>query len=87
MTDFIVVMDNYCTLPHVITKLHDLSIGCIWTVRFCNGWPSKELRDVNKSGADFNDFVGAWIVLGHLLPDGWTMAWCLVLAQLTKLKK
>eukprot|EP00957_Ditylum_brightwellii_P046704 3544204-Ditylum_brightwellii.AAC.1 len=46
-TDFIVAMENYFTLPRAIAKLHDLSVGCIGTARFCIGWPSKELRDVN----------------------------------------
>ena len=53
-------MDNYFTLPRVIAKLRDLSVGCVGTARFCNGWPSKELRDVNQSSADFNDFF--WTV-------------------------
>eukprot|EP00957_Ditylum_brightwellii_P109417 8345931-Ditylum_brightwellii.AAC.1 len=70
-------MDNYFALPHVIAKLHELSVGCVGTAHFCNGCPSKELRDVNQSSAKVNNFFGALIVLGHLLPDGWTMAWCL----------
>eukprot|EP00957_Ditylum_brightwellii_P053806 4076369-Ditylum_brightwellii.AAC.1 len=48
-------MDNYFILPRIIAKLHDLRVGCNGIAHFCNGWPSKELRDVNQSSADFNN--------------------------------
>eukprot|EP00957_Ditylum_brightwellii_P159999 12179719-Ditylum_brightwellii.AAC.1 len=60
-------MDNYFTLPNVIAKLHDLSIGCIGTAHFCNEYPSKELRDVNQLGADFNNFVRSMDSFGTLV--------------------
>eukprot|EP00957_Ditylum_brightwellii_P041278 3125114-Ditylum_brightwellii.AAC.1 len=60
-------MDNYFTLPRVIAKLRDVSVGCIGTASFCNGWPSKELRDVNQSSADFDDFFWSVDSFGTLV--------------------
>eukprot|EP00957_Ditylum_brightwellii_P114387 8720975-Ditylum_brightwellii.AAC.1 len=60
-------MDNYFTLPYVIAKLRDLSIGCVETARFHNGWPSKELRYVNQLGADFNNVFWSMDSFGTLV--------------------
>ena len=49
-------MDNYFTLPGIIKKLRDKGIGVVGTARFKKNWPPKELKVIDKSDAEFNDF-------------------------------
>ena len=42
---FVVTLDNFCTLPKVMKKLHDLGIGCFGTTGGRMGWPPLELND------------------------------------------
>jgi len=67
MKDFIVAMDNYFTLPRVLAKLRELGIGCVGTARYRNAWPPKELRNVDQTSADFNDFFYCVDSLGTLV--------------------
>jgi len=52
----VIAMDNYFTLPGVIKLLRDLCIGIVGTARFRFGWPPKEIRDIDQSSCNFNDF-------------------------------
>ena len=42
MTDFVLAMDNYFTLPRLIKRLRDLGIGIVGTARFRTKWPDKK---------------------------------------------
>lgn len=57
---YIVAMDNYFTLPKVISKLHQLGIGVVGTSRFKQNWPPVELKNINGDDAQFNEFH--WMV-------------------------
>ena len=47
MEKFIVAMDNYFTMPKVVSKLCDLGIGVVGTVRPSKSWPPVELRSLH----------------------------------------
>ena len=53
---FCLAMDNYFTLPKVIVTLRDMGIGNVGTVRYHGSWPPKELINVSKESAKFNEF-------------------------------
>ena len=57
---FIVTMDNYFTLPKVISKLRENGIGVVGTSRFQRNWPPKELKLIDGEKVQFNDFF--WMV-------------------------
>ena len=57
---YIVAMDNYFTLPKVISKLCELGIGIVGTSRFKQNWPPTELKNINDDNAQFNDFY--WMI-------------------------
>ena len=67
MTTFCIAMDNYFTLPHVMKTLRDKNIGVVGTSRFKQNWPPKELKVIEKSQAEFNDFFYTYDDNGTLL--------------------
>ena len=54
--DFIIVMDNYFTLPKVILRLRQKGIGIVGTARFRVNWPPTELKGIDADEVNFNDF-------------------------------
>ena len=61
MDKFCLAMDNYFTLPKVISSLREANIGIVGTARFrSRTWPPKALRMVTKESVNFNDFY--WMV-------------------------
>ena len=60
---FIVAMDNYFTLPSVMSKLREMGIGCVGTSRFRRNWPSPALTKISQEQANFNDFF--WMIDEH----------------------
>ena len=67
MSTFCIAMDNYFTLPGVIKSLRDKSIGVVGTARFKKNWPPKELKVIEKSQAEFNDFFYTYDDFGTLV--------------------
>eukprot|EP00957_Ditylum_brightwellii_P125459 9562804-Ditylum_brightwellii.AAC.1 len=67
MRDFIIVLDNYFTLPKVVGKLCNLGIGVVGADRFQMSWPPKDLKGLSQTNADFNDFYWAVDYLGTLV--------------------
>ena len=68
MNKFVIAMDNYFTLPKVVTKLRQLGIGIVSSARMRKGWPPKELRQVNTeksqhSNPSFNDFFTCYMTI------------------------
>ena len=75
MSTFVIAMDNYFTLPKVISKLREKGIGVVGTARYRGQtWPPKKLKEVSKDDASFNDFY--WMVdefgtlLGRWMDNG-----------------
>eukprot|EP00957_Ditylum_brightwellii_P003801 288701-Ditylum_brightwellii.AAC.1 len=57
-------MDNYFTLPYVISKLHEMGIGIVGTAIYRGqNRPPKQLKEVNKDHTCFKDFY--WLVDEH----------------------
>eukprot|EP00957_Ditylum_brightwellii_P054813 4154072-Ditylum_brightwellii.AAC.1 len=57
-------MDNYFTLPHVVSKLCEIGIGIVGNARYRGqNWPPKQLKEINKDHAYFDDFY--WMVDEH----------------------
>lgn len=56
MSKFCLAMDNYFTLPKVIVALRNMGIGIVGTARYRGSWPPKELKNVSKESAKFNEF-------------------------------
>ena len=67
MSMFCIAMDNYFTLPGVIKQLRDKCIGVVGTARFKQSWPPKELKDIDKNDAEFNDFYYSYDEHGTLI--------------------
>ena len=67
MTTFCIAMNNYFTLPRVMKTLQDKNIGVVGTSRFKQNWPPKELKVIEKSQAEFNDFFYTYDDNGTLL--------------------
>ena len=57
---FVVAMDNYFTLPQVISGLRDKGIGVVGTSRFRRNWPPQKLKDIDGELAKFNEFY--WMI-------------------------
>ena len=57
---FIIAMDNYFTLPRAIKSLRERKIGVVGTARFKQGWPPKQLRNLDGKNFLFNHFY--WMV-------------------------
>ena len=49
-------MDNYFTMPKVISALRKKGIGVVGTSRFQVNWPPKILKNIQQPDANFNDF-------------------------------
>ena len=47
-TNFVIVMDNYFTLPRVISALCDKGIGIVGTAKYQRAWPPTELKQVSE---------------------------------------
>eukprot|EP00957_Ditylum_brightwellii_P087408 6653410-Ditylum_brightwellii.AAC.1 len=56
MDKFCLAMDNYFTLPHIISCLKENGIGIVGTVRMRKGWPPHVLQKTQARDCDFNDF-------------------------------
>ena len=67
MDKFYLAMDSYFTLPKVIKRLRELSVGVVGTARARKNLPSKELKLANKNDANFNDFYYCYDEHGTLL--------------------
>ena len=67
MTTFCIAMDNFFTLPSVMKTLRDKGIGAVGTARFKQNWPPKELKLIDKSQAEFNDFFYTYDDFGTLV--------------------
>lgn len=65
--DFCLAMDNYFTLPNIITKLREMGIGVVGTARFRRSWPPSKVRQVKQEKSSFNDFYYAINEFGTLL--------------------
>eukprot|EP00957_Ditylum_brightwellii_P016704 1256315-Ditylum_brightwellii.AAC.1 len=67
-------MDNYFTLPQVISKLCEMGIGIVGTARYRGqNWSPKQLKQVSKDYAYFHDFTGWWMSMGLLLGGEWAI--------------
>ena len=53
---FIIVMDNYFTLPIVMKQLREQGIGVVGTARVRIGWPHPLLAGLNTKNTIFNHF-------------------------------
>ena len=60
---FVIAMDNYFTLPKVMSSLRKNNIGVVGTARFRRNWPPKVLKDIKVDEVNFNDFY--WTVDEH----------------------
>ena len=58
--EFIVAMDNYFTLPQVISSLRAKGIGVVGTSRFRRNWPPQKMKEIDGEMAKFNDFY--WMI-------------------------
>ena len=67
MSTFCIAMDNYFTLPGVMKTLREKNIGVVGTARFKQNWPPKELKVIEKSQAEFNDFFYTYDDHGTLI--------------------
>ena len=66
MKDFIIAMDNYFTLPNVISTLRELGIGIVGTARFRRNWPPSKLKEIKQEAVNFNSFHYLWDEFGTL---------------------
>ena len=53
---FCLAMDNYFTMPKVISALRKKGIGVVGTSRFQVNWPPNVLKNIQQPDANFNDF-------------------------------
>ena len=56
MNYFYLAINNYFTLPKIVAALREKNIRVVGILRFWKNWPHKDLRNVPKESADFNNF-------------------------------
>eukprot|EP00957_Ditylum_brightwellii_P091990 7003731-Ditylum_brightwellii.AAC.1 len=57
VSSFVIAMDDYFTIPWVLSSLHDKDIRVVGRARYRGqNCPPKELKYVNKDDALFNNF-------------------------------
>eukprot|EP00957_Ditylum_brightwellii_P140556 10708908-Ditylum_brightwellii.AAC.1 len=56
MDKFCLAMDNYFTLPHIISYLRENGIGIVGTARMRKGLPPPALQKTQARDCNFNDF-------------------------------